>query len=429
MKYYSTHNVGHKVSFREAVFQSLPPDNGLYFPEETPALSKSFWSDFPDMDRVDVAFKIARSFVGTEIPEEDLYRIVSETVDFPTPLVAVEPNIHSLELFHGPTWAFKDMGARFLSRCMGHFTEKTGEEVHILVATSGDTGGAVAAGFHGVEGVQVTLLYPEGKVSAVQQRQLTSWGDNITALEVKGSFDDCQKMVKQAFLDTSLNNKIHLSSANSINIARLIPQSFYYFYAFQALPNPEGVVVCVPSGNYGNLTAGLLAWKLGLPVHRFVAASNANTVVPDYLRTGEYHPQPSVQTYANAMDVGAPSNFVRMLEVFGQSYEKVTNMISGFSLQDPDILQTIEQCYQQNNYLLDPHGAIGYAAMQHSLKDDEQGIFLETAHPVKFLDVVEKALGHSIDFGDKIDSLMQKTTAQKEIDADYEALKGFLLGE
>jgi threonine synthase len=427
MKYFSTNNRKLVASFQEAVFNSLPADNGLYVPQSIPKLDAGFFGELKEKSKAEIGFEVAHHFVEGEIPDEELFRIVQETVDFDLPLVKVEKNIHALELFHGPTWAFKDVGARFLSRCMSYFGSEQDKEVHILVATSGDTGGAVAAGFHGVKGVKVTILYPKGKVSEVQRLQLTTWGDNIAALEVDGTFDDCQRMVKAAFLDKELNDKISLSSANSINIARLIPQSFYYYYAFQQLGNWDDVVVAVPSGNYGNLTAGLFAWKMGLPVKRFIAASNDNRIVPDYLLTGTYESKPSVQTYANAMDVGAPSNFVRMLELFEGSHAKMKEMISGFSLSNPDILEVMSECEFQNDYLPDPHGAIGYQALKKGLSATEQGIFLETAHPVKFLEVVDMALGASPDYADMIAQWEQKPSHFTSIPADFEAMKGVLI--
>ncbi|MEQ9404435.1 MAG: threonine synthase [Cyclobacteriaceae bacterium] len=427
MNYYSTNNRSHKVSFEEAIFNSLPPDNGLYYPEKIPVLPKGFYDSLKSQSKTEIAITIARSFVEHEIQSPELEKIVRDTVDFEIPLVEVERNIHSLELFHGPTWAFKDMGARFLSRCMSHFTRKNGREVNILVATSGDTGGAVAAGFHRVEGVNVTILYPKGKVSDLQQKQLTTWGDNIQALEIEGTFDDCQKLVKTAFLDKELNGKLPLSSANSINIARLIPQSFYYFYAFQQLESWDNVVISVPSGNYGNLTAGLFARRMGLPVQRFIASSNANKIVPDYLESGDYRPKPSIETYANAMDVGAPSNFVRMLEYFDGKVENMRSVISGFSLTDAEILQTMQLCRKDNQYILDPHGAIGYRALKEQLKNGETGVFLETAHPVKFLDVLNKAFSDVPDYSSKTRDLENKKSVVNAIPNSYDIFREQLL--
>lgn len=427
MNFFSTNNPNHSVDFQSAVLNSLPQDNGLYFPENIPALPTSFFKDLTSKSKADIGFEVAKAFIGNEIPADRLHQIVSETIDFELPLVEVSPCIHALELFHGPTWAFKDVGARFLSRCTGYFMEAQDQEVHVLVATSGDTGSAVAAGFHGIPGIRVTILFPRGKVSGIQQLQLTTWGGNIRALEVDGTFDDCQALVKQAFLDKELNAKLRLSSANSINIARLIPQSFYYFYAFQQLPDWENVVVAVPSGNYGNLTAGLLAWKMGLPIHRFIAASNANRIVPDYLETGTYTPKLSVQTYANAMDVGAPSNFTRMNTLFAQDHAAITQHISGFSLTDPDILHEIKTVYDRHHYLLDPHGAIGHAALRTHLQPHEQGIFLETAHPVKFLDVIEKALGTAPDYSAKVRQWTSKTQQFDSIPKDYLSFRDRLM--
>ena len=427
MKYFSTNNRNLKVSFQEAVFNSLPLDNGLYFPEQIPSLSKQFLKSIPSLSKEEIGYEIASNFIGDEIPFRDLKGIVNETVNFDIPLVSLSPNISILELFHGPTWAFKDVGARFLSKCMAYFIEQRNQEVHILVATSGDTGGAVAAGFDGIDGINVTILYPKGKISDIQLKQLTTWGNNIRALEVDGTFDDCQSLVKMGFLDQDLNDKINLSSANSINIARLIPQSFYYFFAFQQLNTKGDVVFSVPSGNYGNLTAGLLAWKMGLPIRRFIAASNDNRIVPDYLVTGKYEPKSSIETYANAMDVGAPSNFVRMMEIFENNHEDMIKMIEGFSLSDEGILSVIRTNHKQRSYVLDPHGAVGFEALNQLLKPSEHGIFIETAHPVKFLEVVEKSLDQKTDYDTKIECLLKKTSVFTPISTHYEDLKETLL--
>ena len=427
MKYFSTNNRNLKVSFQEAVFNSLPLDNGLYFPEQIPSLSKQFLKSIPSLSKEEIGYEIASNFIGDEIPSRDLKGIVNETVNFDIPLVSLSPNISILELFHGPTWAFKDVGARFLSKCMAYFIEQRNQEVHILVATSGDTGGAVAAGFDGIDGINVTILYPKGKISDIQLKQLTTWGNNIRALEVDGTFDDCQSLVKMGFLDQDLNDKINLSSANSINIARLIPQSFYYFFAFQQLNTKGDVVFSVPSGNYGNLTAGLLAWKMGLPIRRFIAASNDNRIVPDYLVTGKYEPKASIETYANAMDVGAPSNFVRMMEIFENNHEDMIKMIEGFSLSDEGILSVIRTNHKQKSYVLDPHGAVGFEALNQLLKPSEHGIFIETAHPVKFLEVVEMSLDQKTDYDTKIECLLKKTSVFTPISTHYEDLKETLL--
>jgi threonine synthase len=427
MKFYSTNNKQNSVSFEEAIFNSLPLDNGLYYPEAIPELDKSWMQDLKSKDKTEIGLEVASRFIEEEIPKKDLERIVRETVDFDLPLVKVADRIHAMELFHGPTWAFKDVGARFLSRCMGYFTQQTGQEVTILVATSGDTGSAVAAGFFKIQGVQVKILYPKGMVSDIQKKQLTTWGENIEAFEVAGTFDDCQHLVKTAFMDKDLIARFNLSSANSINIARLIPQSFYYFYAVQQIETHDKPVICVPSGNYGNLTAGLWAWKMGLPVKRFIAAANANHVVPDYLATGEYKPKPSVQTFANAMDVGDPSNFVRMLELFDRDHSQMSEQVSGFQMSDEQILKAIKTCNSVNNYLLDPHGAIGYQALIEKLGEDEIGIFLETAHPVKFLDVMEKSLEVPLSFVEKTKTLAIKMSTYQSIENSFDEFKGKLL--
>ncbi len=427
MKFYSTKDRSYKVSFKDAIFNSLPPDNGLYYPETIPHLDSNFFEGLSSKSKEEIGFEVAWNFIENEIPERDLRRIVEETISFDFPLVQVVDHIYSLELFHGPTWAFKDLGARFLSRCMRHFIQQEDRKVNILVATSGDTGGAVAAGFHGIEGVDVTILYPKNKVSDLQQKQLTTWGANINALEVDGTFDDCQRLVKAAFLDQELNSKLSLSSANSINIARLIPQMFYYFFAFQQLGNWEEVVVSVPSGNYGNLSAGLFAKKMGLPIKRFIAASNSNDIVPSYLISGQYEPKPSIETYANAMDVGAPSNFVRMLEFFDGEVENMRALISGFSLSDPKILDTMNECHQSTRYLLDPHGAIGYQALKAELNKNETGIFLETAHPVKFMDVVKKVVKHPPGFESKIAEMDVRESTYTPISKSFDNFKSYLL--
>jgi threonine synthase len=426
MKFYSTNNKSYQVSFEEAVFKSLPPDNGLFYPTDLPQLDPSWLQNLKAFSKVEIGLKVSSQFISDEIPLSRLEQIIEETIDFDIPLINISDQIASLELFHGPTWAFKDVGARFLSRCMAYFIEGSSEETTILVATSGDTGGAVASGFFNIPGIKVKILYPKGKVSKVQRKQLTTWGGNINAYEVAGTFDDCQRLVKQSFLDKDLNKVMNLSSANSINIARLIPQSFYYFYAIQQSES-EHNVVCVPSGNYGNLTAGLWAWSMGLPIERFIAASNANSVVPEYLNTGIYKPVPSIQTYANAMDVGAPSNFVRMMELFGDDHSKMEKYISGFSLSDDEILTTIRTCRNMNNYVLDPHGAIGYQALVKNLKPNERGIFLETAHPVKFLDVVNKALQEPVNFDEKLLSFFDRKEVYQIVTNDFPSFKEQLI--
>jgi threonine synthase len=425
MKYYSTSNPSHKVSFQEAVFSSLPPDKGLYFPEMIPRLEDHTLKYLPNHSLESIGFEMMRHFVGNEIPESELDKIVQETLDFEIPIKEIEENIHVLELFHGPTWAFKDVGARFLARCMGYFTKQTGKKIEILVATSGDTGGAVAAGFFAVPGTHVTILFPENKVSKVQEQQLTSWGGNISAYAVKGTFDDCQTLVKQAFLDYELNEKLNLSSANSINVARFLPQSMYYAQLLREMPD-KSLVMAVPSGNYGNLTAGLVGWKMGLEIKRFIAASNVNKVVPDYLDSASYEPRPSISTYSNAMDVGAPSNFVRMLELFGGSHQDMTKVVSGFHMDDKRTLESMKACYESNHYLPDPHGVIAYQALKDNLTEGETGVFLETAHPVKFQDVVDKALDQPVNFQSKVEGLMAKPCRSKTIENEYEAFTSIL---
>jgi threonine synthase len=426
MRFYSTSNRKHSVNFREAVFNSLPPDNGLYYPESIPRLEDHSLTCLRNRSLESIGFEMMRPFVAGEIADEELDQIIHETINFDIPLKQVADNIHVLELYHGPTWAFKDVGARFLARCMGLFTRETGKEIDILVATSGDTGGAVASGFFQVPGTRVTILYPKGKVSEVQEKQLTTWGENISAYSVEGTFDDCQRMVKKAFLDQELNNTLNLSSANSINVARFLPQSIYYAQIARSLSGKK-TVVSVPSGNYGNLTAGLFGWKMGLPIHRFIASSNINKVVPDYLDTSKYDPRESIATYSNAMDVGAPSNFVRMLELFDGSHEAMTKMVSGYYLNDEETLSSMKDCLKQNHYLADPHGIIAYQALRHQLKPDEEGVFLETAHPVKFLPVVDKVLDEPVNFQEMTSELMQKEQQAEELPNDYDAFRSNLL--
>lgn len=427
MKYFSTKNRNHLVNFRKAVFRSLPPDNGLYFPEFIPDLKSLLSENIREKDLKDVCAEVMGYFVGEEIDEAALYEIIRESIDFPLPVKEVKEGIYVLELFHGPTWAFKDVGARFLALSMGYFTKKTGEEVTILVATSGDTGGAVAAGFHKVPGTRVIILYPKGKVSKVQERQLTTLGHNITAYEVEGAFDDCQRMVKQAFLDKDLNRKFNLSSANSINVARLLPQMFYYFAMYQQLP-VEDLLVAVPSGNYGNLTAGMFAKKLGLPIQKFIASSNINKIVPEYLRTSRYIPRDSIQTYSNAMDVGDPSNFVRMEQLYDHDYQQIVRDVEGFWLDDEKTLEVMRRCYRETGYVLDPHGAIGYAACEH-LPQSNSGtrVFLETAHPVKFQPVLDKAFDCRVQYDAKLSGLKGKKEIKHSISTSFDLLKQLLL--
>jgi len=379
-----------------------------------------------DKSIAEIGFEVLREFTSEDIPESKLQEILEEALNFEIPAVEVEKNIYSLELYHGPTYAFKDVGARFLARCLGYFNETENKEVTILVATSGDTGGAVASGFYNVPGVNVVILYPSGKVSDLQEKQLTTLGGNIEAIEVKGTFDDCQAMVKQAFLDEDINQKLNLSSANSINIARWLPQSIYYYEGIKQLDS-EKVVVAVPSGNYGNITAGMLAKKMGLKVHRFIAGSNANDVVPRYLLNGLYDPKPTIPTYSNAMDVSDPSNHPRMLALHDQQFESITGHIQGYTLTDKQTLDVMKSCVEQTNYVLDPHGAIGYASLKAGLNDGETGIFLETAHYSKFLSTVEKAFGNPVMLPAFVEDLMKRKKVAHLIDNDYNQFKSYLL--
>jgi len=428
MLYYSTNKNSEKVNFREATIKGQAPDKGLYFPERVPVLSKEFLASFKQKSKAQIALEVIRPYVGDTIAEADLFQICEHTVSFDFPLVKVTDNISSLELFHGPTLAFKDVGARFMSRCLGYFSKTDSRKVTVLVATSGDTGSAVANGFLGVEGVDVVILYPSGKVSKIQELQLTTLGQNITALEVQGTFDDCQQMVKQAFADAELNKKLFLTSANSINVARWLPQQFYYFYALQQWQGDEPPVVCVPSGNFGNICAGLLAAVSGLPVKHFVAACNSNNVFTKYLRSGIFNSQQVVATISNAMDVGNPSNFVRILELFENNFERINNFISSYSISDTETTETIYRACKGYNYRLDPHGAVAYASLEKYLAENSssKGLFLETAHPVKFSDVVEKATGKPIEFPDSMKYLLQQKKKSVLMEAKYEALKSFL---
>lgn len=430
MKYYSTNKQSSLVSFKEATIKGQAPDKGLYFPEIINHLDKEIIRNIDKYSNEEIAYKVISPYVGSEIPEEKLQQIVRETVNFPIPLVMVTDSISSLELFHGPTLAFKDIGARFMSRCLGYFVRGDSRKVTVLVATSGDTGGAVANGFYGVEGVDVVILYPSGKVSAVQEKQLTALGKNIHALEVLGTFDDCQQMVKQAFADKELTEKKFLTSANSINVARWLPQQFYYFFAYkQWADKSDPPVISVPSGNFGNICAGILAMQSGLPVKHFIAACNANDILSDYLQTQELKPKQAVATLSNAMDVGNPSNFVRILEIFNHQFPELKNKLSSYSITDDETIATIKEVYDKHNYLLDPHGAVGYLALKRYLADHpgENGIFLETAHPVKFPGAVEKITGKTIEAPDSVQAIMRSEKKSILIEAEYEALKDFLL--
>ena len=430
MKFYSTNRQSPNVDFKEAAVSGQAPDKGLYFPAQIPVLPGSFFNNIESLSKEEVAFQVMQPYVGDSIPSKDLMDIISKTIAFDFPLIQLNENIFSLELFHGPTMAFKDVGAGFMSRCMGHFAKTIDKEITVLVATSGDTGGAVAAGFAGIEGVRVIILYPSGKVSNVQELQLTTWGENIHAYEVDGNFDDCQAMVKNAFADTELQDKMFLTSANSINVARWLPQQFYYFFAWQQWKEKNNrPVISVPSGNFGNICAGLLAMKSGLPVKHFVAACNINKVVPDYLQTKNYSPQKAKATLSNAMDVGDPSNFVRILEIFEHQFDGLKNVMSSYSITDEETISTIKNIKNKYAYLLDPHGAVGYATIEKYINENpgQKGIFLETAHPVKFDNTMENILGSPLTLPPIIQALYKKTKNSSKIDTGYDSLRTALL--
>ena len=433
MKYYSTNNKSTQATLQEAVVKGLASDRGLYMPEVIKSLPDSFFEEMKDLSFQEVAYVVADAFFGEDVEAEDLKKIVYETLNFDVPLVHVNDNIYSLELFHGPTLAFKDVGARFMSRLLGYFIKKEGQkDVNVLVATSGDTGSAVANGFLGVDGIHVYVLYPKGKVSPIQECQFTTLGQNITALEIDGVFDDCQALVKSAFMDEELNKKMYLTSANSINVARFLPQAFYYFYAvaqLHKLGKKDNIVICVPSGNFGNITAGLFGKRMGMPVKRFIAANNRNDVFFQYLNSGVYTPKASVQTIANAMDVGDPSNFARVLDLYGHSHEAIRNDISGCTYTDEQISETLLDCYRKHGYLLDPHGAVGYRALSEYLESDEVGVFLETAHPAKFKDTVDRILGEEISIPEKLQAFMKGTKQSINLPKDFASFKAFLMNE
>lgn len=444
MRYYSTNKNSELASFKEATIRGQAPDKGLYFPEMIPQIDKGLIENIEKLSNEEIAFRVIKPYVGDEIKEDDLFKIASETVSFPIPLVKINDQIFSLELFHGPTLAFKDIGARFMSRCLGYFMGRGAEsdlnhkgKVTVLVATSGDTGGAVANGFYNVPGVDVIILYPSGKVSPVQEKQLTTLGKNITALEVNGTFDDCQQMVKQAFADKDITEKLFLTSANSINVARWLPQQFYYFFAYKQWTDKSNPpVVSVPSGNFGNICAGILAKQSGLPIDHFIAACNANDVVTEYLQTENFEPQTAKPTLSNAMDVGNPSNFVRILEIFHHQFPELKNNLSSVSITDEETMATIKRVFVENKYTLDPHGAVGYLALEKYLAEhpsekarlpNGRGIFLETAHPVKFPDAVEQAIGNKLDIPSSIVSIMNAEKKSIQMSASYNTFKNFLL--
>lgn len=433
MKYYSTNKQSQSVSLQEAVVKGLASDRGLFMPEAIKALPSSFYDHIEDLSFQEIAYRVADAFFGEDIPADTLKDIVYDTLNFDVPLVKVEENIYSLELFHGPTLAFKDVGGRFMARLLSYFIRKEGQkDVNVLVATSGDTGSAVANGFLGVEGIHVYVLYPKGKVSEIQEKQFTTLGQNITALEVDGTFDDCQALVKSAFMDKELNDHLLLTSANSINVARFLPQAFYYFYAYAQLKkmgqaDNKKVVVCVPSGNFGNITAGLFGKQMGLPVSRFIAANNKNDIFYQYLQTGKYNPRPSVATIANAMDVGDPSNFARVLDLYQESHEAICRDISGTTYTDEQIRETVKTTYLQTGYLLDPHGACGFRALKEGLKEGEVGIFLETAHPAKFLETVEDIIADKVTIPAKLQEFMKGEKQSLPLSKEFADFKAYLL--
>lgn len=431
MNYYSTNNQVKGVSLKDAVVKGLADDKGLFMPDVIKQLPASFFENIENLSFQEIAYTVADAFFGEDVEADALKKIVYDTLSFDAPLVKVTENIYSLELFHGPTLAFKDVGGRFMSRLLGYFIQKEGQKgnVNVLVATSGDTGSAVANGFLGVEGIHVYVLYPKGLVSAIQECQFTTLGQNITAIEVDGTFDDCQRLVKTAFMDADLNAQLKLTSANSINVARFLPQSFYYFYAYaqlKKLGKADNAVICVPSGNFGNITAGLFGKKMGLPVKRFIAANNRNDIFLEYLKTGQYNPRPSVATLANAMDVGDPSNFARVLDLYGHEHKAICTEIGGARYTDEDITETIQACYKQTGYLLDPHGACGYQALKDMLHEGETGIFLETAHPAKFLSTVENIIGEKVAIPEKLQAFMRGTKQSVELSKEFEDFKAFL---
>lgn len=434
MKYYSTNKTVPAVSLMEAVTKGLAGDNGLFVPERIEEFSPDFFNKIIfRLNFQELSFEVAKRFFGEDIPEDTLKNIVYDTLSFDCPIVNVTDSIYSLELFHGPTLAFKDVGGRFMARLLGYFLRGYSKEVNVLVATSGDTGSAVANGFYDVPGIKVYVLYPKGLVSDIQEKQFTTLGKNITALEVDGTFDDCQRLVKSAFLDNELNEALVLTSANSINVARFLPQSFYYFNAYARLRElgvDNNIVISVPSGNFGNLTAGLFARFMGLPIRRFVAANNANDIVYNYLQTGKYEPRASVATIANAMDVGAPSNFARILELYNHSHIDISNELKGYRYSDEEIRETMKEVYTQYNYMVDPHGAVGYRALKADLKENETGVFLETAHPAKFTETVESVLGKgTVVLPEKLQAFMKGEKQSIPLSTDFEHFKQYLLNK
>ena len=432
MKYYSTNGNAPIADLHKAVVKGLAEDRGLYMPEQIKKLPKAFFDNIQDMKFQDIAYNVASAFFGEDVDLDALKDIVYDTLSFDCPVVKVKDNIYSLELFHGPTLAFKDVGARFMARLLQYFIRQEGqhEQVNVLVATSGDTGSAVANGFLGVEGIHVYVLYPKGKVSPIQECQFTTLGKNITAIEVDGVFDDCQALVKSAFMDEALNQHMKLTSANSINVARFLPQAFYYFNAYarmKAQDKADQLVMCVPSGNFGNICAALFGHAMGLPIKRFIAANNANDVFYNYLQTGKYEPKASVQTLANAMDVGDPSNFARIYDLYGKSHERISSLISGATYSDEQIKEAMRQCYKDTNYILDPHGACGYQALVDGLQEDEVGVFCETAHPAKFKEKVDDILGIDVDIPDRLSAFMKGEKQCVPMTKDFMDFKAYLM--
>lgn len=428
MNYYSLNHIAPNTTFENAVIKGLAPDRGLYFPENITPLKASFFETIETLSNEAIAFEAIKQFISPEIPEDVLKTIVSETLSFDFPVVNLTESISTLELFHGPTMAFKDVGARFMARCLGYFNKDNSNEVTVLVATSGDTGGAVANGFLGVKGVRVVILYPSGKVSDIQEKQLTTLGQNITALEVDGTFDDCQDMVKKAFLDDELTSTMQLTSANSINVARWLPQLFYFMFAYKQLKNSsKKIVFSVPSGNFGNVCAGMIAQKLGLPIKHFIASNNENNVVTRYLKSNSYEPKPSVQTVSNAMDVGNPSNFIRIQAIYNNNFETLKSNLSSYSFTDDETKQALDEIYKTTQYIADPHGAVGYLGCKSYLETNPQAhcVFLETAHPTKFLDVVKEVISTDIPLPPQIKAVIDKQKVATDI-KDYTEFKAFL---
>ncbi|MDY4161083.1 MAG: threonine synthase [Prevotella sp.] len=432
MKYYSTNKKAPMATLEKAVVKGLAEDKGLYMPENIKPLPKEFFDNIDNMSFQEIAYTVADAFFGEDVDADSLKKIVYDTLAFDCPVVPVSDNIYTLELFHGPTLAFKDVGARFMARLLQYFLKKenNGSEVNVLVATSGDTGSAVANGFLGVDGIKVYVLYPKGKVSPIQECQFTTLGKNITAIEVDGVFDDCQALVKSAFMDADLNAHMKLTSANSINVARFLPQAFYYFYAYAQMKKQgkaDQMVMCVPSGNFGNICAALFGHRMGLPIKRFVAANNANDIFYNYLQTGKYNPQPSKATLANAMDVGDPSNFARIYDLYKGDHKAITSLISGATYKDEQIRDTMRQCHKETGYVLDPHGACGYQALKDLLQPGEYGVFCETAHPAKFKEKVDDILSTDIEIPARLQAFMMGTKQSVEMSKDFADFKAYLL--